>query len=91
MKQVLPCLAAIALLVSTAARSEERLSTCPPDRVFYKIAGKYWCVEKKPHYYGGGQAKETGVLKPEQSSGPSPFGPAKPFVEHKKKGRLVAQ
>lgn len=41
------------------------------------------CIEKKPEYYGGGQAKQTDVLVPEQSSGPSPFGAAKPFEERK--------
>ena len=57
---------------------------CPPGTIRFKTQSGYECVEPKPEYYGGGQAKQTDVLVPEQSSGPSPFGAPKPFVTKRK-------
>jgi hypothetical protein len=50
------------------------------------------CVAYKPNPddYGGGQPKQTDVLTPEQSTGPSPFGAAKPYDPRLKKGGVVA-
>jgi hypothetical protein len=42
--------------------------------------------EGAPSGYGGGQAKQTDVLTPEESSGPSPFGEAEPYVTKRKTG-----
>lgn len=62
---------------------------CPPGTVRFKTQSGYECVEPKPEYYGGGQAKQTDVLTPEQSSGPSPFGGAKPYVTKRKNAPIT--
>lgn len=55
--------------------SNEPLSECPPGTIFRKMNGdRGWCVETTPDMYGGGQAKDTEILVPEESQGPSPFG-----------------
>jgi hypothetical protein len=88
MNRLVYCIAALSLLASPAvAGSDDEIvagTGCPPGTIFYKYKSGAACVKPTSEDYGGGQAKQTDVLVPEQSSGPSPFGGAKPYVQKRK-------